>query len=1334
MSSPSGSNPWSSFESDLFRRLTDIELTSRSSNKFEPLVEWLANQWRLEPGSVACKYVQHPKNRWNRLREALRRNPAAILLLFEGEDDGAIEERVSRGAVLSPRLALVVVLVRPPNGEWRFGRVLYRRFATLPRVLRSCAGLRTTQFSVPQRAAPRGAPGPTADPSIDLEDALRGLALIAHEPKSTQRTDIADSIAAFTGLQPDSIGFKTIPSTKNLGNRLGEALGLAPSILVVVCPEWLEERVVEEIDRWPVAVRVPLIMVLQGERIGVRLHGHHETLARLLGSAAHAGSVEDPTPAVEPGELVDEAALDLAVPAVARGTWSYVEWNERLVDYTLREHVPNSGPVERIAATPEELALVAGVTADDANAVAQAFVDACKAALPSGVSLCGFCEDRSGRLLAANRNWTPQAASAPPFFAMLWFTCLVAYGYPDAEGGLHNRLRRLLGSTSFPRCLPSVWAEACAWTHVRRAAGDPIRELVLPRPDAYRTVVGASHFLAFPHEHDRRHIARVLTDAELIGFEPPILPVVAALQKESGRFSRLFCGDLNNFTKRFINEPGDPRESPFWRAVRQEALDPSDNRSSAQHRLQQTGILAVFDDEGLLPLLGCATDWVPPKGYSVRPLDYAIGEFRDYAVADEGPEETARVMLEARAMLGPGPRTLINQGVLIFQEEQSNEFQLVSGADISGADTALVRQDLVDAFTTAFGGRPEASRFPGWYEVTACEVTPLDHPPEELAAVMQLQRTMSPPTLRLVGGIQVPGGYLGFQGFLPRVRAVDAIGVTASVNSTEYSCKSLEDSEWLIPEEIAREAPCELHVAATWRLGESRSRTSRRVVQLKDASVTDDYSPLNRGDYFLESCCPGQSQVEGGRPLPLGISTEDPSETYDLIECDPSARFLGPGLGEMSFQRLPGFDWLAVGPKGRPEMLVFVGNPDNPSSPGDRRSPHAGDRRHWRVAFTRAKVAYVRLPDGSYAAVERYPALVEAIQMMSRHETSDDAEETHATKLPTLDAAPPHRTQPSDSTLTMADAVAGLSARRGGLGYLTIQQLFAELTKSNDYLLHRELIRAWTESGALDLVRSQRYSATTLVARRPRFVVVARGPAVEATLMGLVTRARTAHVRRLAPQLGLTLQEIHPGCPWQPSLLRVRGEMRAVEGLTRDVQLEQPEWLAWASSHALPSHLRADVDYQRLPTGEPPEGFRPTKYWRWETAEFRRGSIPAEYDVWVEQRVHRHSCSIYVVVVEGEPWLWTYVRNWALLFAYEISGRAPFRLDRRGWVVTTGHSPVHLPLPLGRVSAVLGEGVPGPIVEGGCGRVEGYCYAFGSRVTHLVAEVIPDSWLAEESL
>jgi hypothetical protein len=1333
MASPRSSDQWPAFRSELLDQLAGVELTSTSANKFDALASWLSEQWDLEKGSVVCKYVQHPKNRWNRLREALRRAPSAILLLFDGDDDGAVVQRVSEAVPLCPALDLVVVLTRPADGGWRCSRVLYRPSASIPPVLRiSKAEFHLAEFSVgePKPVPDRGRRS-ASESTISLPEALERLGLVGDDPMSQLRTDAADALGALTGLQTDDIVFKVIPSTKNLGNRLGEALGLTPALLVVVCPELLEESVIEGIDLWPESARAPLVLILQGEQTRIRIHGPDGSLTDLLRAAVDSKPDEVALPSVEdpPGPP------GASVGAVARGStwaeWSYSDWNDRLVEYSLRELEAGSTPVERIAATPDELVLVARASIEEAAAVAKSFVTACVENLPSGVSLCGFCTDRTGRRMSSNRGWTPASSESPPFFGMLWLTCLVAYGYPDAVSGLHDRLKRLLGKSGFPRCLPSVWEEARQWTLERRGAGDRVRELVLPPPDHIRTIVGASHFLAFPHEHDRRLIARILTEAELVGFEPPILPVVAALQAGASRFSRWFREDLTNFVEKFLDEPGDPRESAFWRAVRQEALDPSYSGKPSRQRRSLTGVLAVFDDEGLLPLLGASADWLPPNGYSVQPLDHAIGGFEHYALAEGGLKETAEVVLESRAMLGPGPRALINQGVLVFQEDQSNEFMLVSGADISGSDTALVRQDLVEPFVSAFGGRPDQSRFAAWFEISACKVRPLDSLPEELSSVFQLARTMSPPTVRLVGGIRVPGGYLGFQGFLPRARAVDAIRVRAIVDSVEYECQPLADAEWALPPEIVGEAPCDIQVEATWKLGSAGRRMSRRTMHLQDATIEDSYRPLRSGHYFLESCCPGQSQAEGGEALPTGVTTSDPSGTYDLLECEPSARFLGSGLGEMSLDPRDDFEWLAVGPKSQPEMMVFVGDPESPKPPENRRSPRAGDRRHWRAAFTNPRSTYVRRADGTYQSVADFPEVATAKHALGKHQPTESAGASAETDLPTIEAAPPSRTPPSDAALAMADAVAGLSARRGGLRYRTVQQLFGELTGSNDYLLHQELIRAWTECGALDLVRSQRYSATTLVARRPRFVAVARGPTVEATLMGLVTRMRARLVVRSAAKLGLALNEVHAGCPWQPPLLRVRGELGMLEELGRVAELEPLEWLAWNKAGEMPEKLRADLDSQQLLSDTPPEGFTTAKYWRWDTSEFRRDRPPGG-EVSVEQRVHRDSCSIYVVLVGGEPWLWTYIRNWALLYAYEISSRAPFKLNRRGWVVTSGRSPVHLPLPLGRLNAVLGEGAPGPILDGSQ-RVEGYCYAFGRRVTHLAEQVIPSSWLEEET-
>ena len=394
--------------------------------------------------------------------------------------------------------------------------------------------------------------------------------------------------------------------------------------------------------------------------------------------------------------------------------WSYEKWNERLIDYCLRAHEEQPDSIERLAATPEELVLVTGGAEDEVNQIAIAFADACLSNIPRGRSFYGFCGSRLGRKRASAVPWTPKSTDPPYFFAMLWFTCLIAYGYPDTEGGFYDRLWGLIGSQDSLHRLPELWLEVWEWTYRRHEAGDSIRILSLPPQDDFRTVIGESHFLAFPHKLDRRQIARVLVEAELVGFEPPITVVISKLQAERGRFSKLFREDLDNFVARFVDGDRDPRDSPFWRAVRHEALEPSYRASLGPNPPGATTILGVFDDGSFLPLLGCAKTWSPPPGYSVLPLDSPIANFEHYAEAENGGLEAVhQVMFESRGLLGPGPRALMNQGVLVFQEDQSDEFFLVSGGDLNGADLALVRDNLLDAFTDAFGGVAESSRIDG---------------------------------------------------------------------------------------------------------------------------------------------------------------------------------------------------------------------------------------------------------------------------------------------------------------------------------------------------------------------------------------------------------------------------------------------------------------------------------------------------------------------------------------------------------------------------------------------------------------------------------------------
>ena len=113
-------------------------------------------------------------------------------------------------------------------------------------------------------------------------------------------------------------------------------------------------------------------------------------------------------------------------------------------------------PVTRLAATPEELTLVVRDDSSDSEAVAARLVEVIKQELPQGTSFSSYCLDY--RLRQPENPWTLECGDSPHFFAMLWFTCLVAYGYPDPNEGFHDRITYLLfGKHDQLTRLPETW-------------------------------------------------------------------------------------------------------------------------------------------------------------------------------------------------------------------------------------------------------------------------------------------------------------------------------------------------------------------------------------------------------------------------------------------------------------------------------------------------------------------------------------------------------------------------------------------------------------------------------------------------------------------------------------------------------------------------------------------------------------------------------------------------------------------------------------------------------------------------------------------------------------
>jgi hypothetical protein len=1020
-------------------------------------------------------------------------------------------------------------------------------------------------------------------------------------------------------------------------------------------------------------------------------------------------------------------------------TWDYERWNERLVAYCFRSDGSSLGkPVERIPATPEELLGVVGDRSAAPEDVAGTFVDSVLSQIPPGISFEGFCGDY--------RGWTPFHDWPPRFFAALWFTCLVAYGFPPGDDdGFHVRMERLFGRYQHLRYLPMFWEDLASWT-ARKASssdGDGYRELVLPPYDNYRKIIGPSWFLAFPHRRDRHTLRQLLVQRDLVGEEPPIAPVVAALEENERSFGESFRRDLEEFVDNFVEVGADVRESAFWRAIRQEALPPREESSDTPEEAMDVGLMAFTNDGELFPYVACSDRVRPPEGFSARDLKDEIGGFSHFLVADE-PGEAEESGMDSAAIAAfegrlPVPKASLHagRGVLVFQEVMINEYRLVGGSEANEADVALVREDRVHAFGRAYGGTAGPSRIPGWQQVVGCRVVVRAEAPAGLEGVRHLQETMIPPSVRLAGGVRTGAGFYAFPGFLPivrfdgaeRVEVLDGEGVAVGQASRSLS----ENDEWHLPGWLARWAPSRWTVRVSWHDAEGRARHSEVILVLVGRQIPHGYKRLGAGRYFVESCAPGAGESEGGRDIPIGITSGavvdgNAGGIPDLVEFEPDLRYLGPGVGEFSPTPGPGFDWLVVGPRNRPDLLLFVGDTNAPTRRADRRCADAGARRHWQGAIHDSRRKAVRLPDGRVVPIAEVSRVERALREYRDRgrEHAPGAQVVPCSTDGTESRPRWHGVEPDGRVGQLADALAALSVRRSGVRYGEMLDLFAAMVGTpfhDDPGLYYDLIRGWVEAGTMDVARAQGRRATYVVARRPGFVAFGVGGRIRAALLGLVPSVLEGQVRRSVGGRDCPGgDELLPPCRWLPRVVRIECDSpSALSEISAELGLVSPRWLRWPVTEPAEGALDVSPGYQQeeLREGAAPEGFAVEGRWDWYLGRFVAVSPGEERSrgrgVRVEKRTHRERAAIYVVVVDGEEWAWTYARNWALLLAYSLDEESPpFSFGGpRSPIIRPEREGVYLPLPIGRLCAVLGDGLAGPVLGSGGTTVEEYRYPIG---------------------
>jgi hypothetical protein len=821
--------------------------------------------------------------------------------------------------------------------------------------------------------------------------------------------------------------------------------------------------------------------------------------------------------------------------------------------------------------------------------------------------------------------------------------------------------------------------------------------------------------------------------------------VLSLLSDASSSFSKAFREDLSDFQEAFTSGSVTAKGSAFWRAVRQEALSPCIEQGGTPRRTIDSAqvLLAVADtQDGFQPLVCVVDGWKAPDEYTISALPEPIGDAVGFLRGQDGaldlPVEDAFVY---GSLLSLAHRKLVDQGILLLREQSSAIFEVVSGSEAHGASVALVRNDLVEAFRRAYGGAVADALVEGWTALTGCAVTIAEALPEGLEKAHQLLPTMFPRVISPSGGIRIDGGFLRALHFLPHLHADGASGVVVEVaDGRQLPCAGVESDgriEWNLP---AAAIPRDGHVTArAWWAGKVLGTREEAVARLnfRDESNAVAYKLPPNEAFDVEACVEPEWQIRGGATVDLGITTGQAALSADLFDLELQIRHLGPAIGQMAKHQATGLEWLAIGAFGRPDVLVFIGDVEAPRMPERASAESARARRHWREAFNNARVVMVRTPAGTYEPVAQHPKVEQALATFRRHHRVPEG----SPKITTEELTPAEEqvdglVASDPATDEAVAALAALSVRKAGLGYKEVASVLSGLLPKRvggqeDFLAIQQLLRAWTECGQIDVLREVRSGHLLVAARRPRIALVKRGPSIEGRIIGLLNPSVRGRVGQVATRHDVSFSEMEAPNRWQPSIIRLRGSEAALAEVAKDLELEPSEWLHWpVLKGPVPRHFDVTEAYRNLKSDLATKAYKPHFAWDWDRLGFTKAALKSggRAGVVVERRLHSDGSAVHVVLDKGVPVASSFTRNWTLLFAYELAGVRPF-VRKDAALVCSGASPVNLPLPIARLCALTGAGLPGPRFVIGSGTVASYEYPLGDGLLSLLEAVIPRNWI-----
>jgi len=1035
--------------------------------------------------------------------------------------------------------------------------------------------------------------------------------------------------------------------------------------------------------------------------------------------------------------------LRLVNPLVAE-LWTAAEWNKHLVTIILGGSGP---PVTYFDAHPTGLTeLLNWPSTEETRAQAGALlVDAHR---PHVIAAAGSAV-AAALQLCRDRVWSVTDTRAPPYFSLLWVTCLVAWGYPDdAEGDFASRWRALF-STDGGGVQPATSEEDVAigrsllgrrvdkvrirdlWELLARWFADnpDYRELQLPEPPpAFERNVGTSYALSQPDLHARRWLAHAVTALDVAGYDPPPGPVLRGLvtRADHRAIRDDFLRQLQRLEK-LHRERGRLHEDPVWAAIRRECISPVTTDGGVVPLTRFTAVLEEYIDSTEAHLVWRGGDkpmsaeddatwrWDPRMDEHVLEGACDNGQLWPFL---EAPWEHTRT----------GLTRLVREGLVCFARDEHARFSVVTGAEVVNAEIALVRDDLLPRLREWAGGSSERVPANGWRLVRGAQLRSVEEEllPEGLEAVRQLVKTSAPPAARWVGGVRAgPRAFYRHQKLLPAVSAPEAAAV---LDETTRKGLLQEDGRWSFDPE---NPPSGLRVRVVWPESSGwadtmlEARFEQAAVQLPKPFKSEDHELIGPEEPLA---CTGEHglQARGGRVVRLG-------------DASATARRAGPVVGSVDARPA---DAIVTHHGHHERMLVSVlheRSVDVTRSTGDK-----SVNRRWRYdAGAIGKGRNIAIYDGSVLD-EDDPALRHFRRIAADHDLPKvDIDEPDApVRLAQLECAwKSPEPQPTAEELL---AVTCIDLGRRSVGVKdhldTITQLTTARQRPSPSALFA-LLRASAEAGRFELARHSARPAIQLVGVQPRmrWALIEPLPApkrgvFEGALVGLVesstARRIQAELAGLAETRWLTATALPAeSCP----------NDRLVAPVLK-VLTDEPTRAEEIAGRHLGERLGVAGVLPGVPDAaplEPPADVvrRPGGYEIADSYVFARSGpqhVRGRLDidgVVVERLVAATRSDVYAVVADRDVIYTTLDRDWAAVRAAELAGLPLFGRCRHGVLRSRSALFPRLPMPIGRALLTHGFGLVSSTFDA-TGRLASVTYPFGAGAPAL--DRLPDAWTEPE--